>query len=52
MTNLYDGKMAAIFDAMYQTFIDYDEEYSFYTNLIQDNNYKTILEIDTLTTSY
>ena len=45
MTNLYDGKMAAIFDAMYQTFIDYDEEYSFYTNLIQENNCKTILEI-------
>jgi SAM-dependent methyltransferase len=45
MTNLYDGKMAAIFDAMYQTFIDYDEEYHFYNNLIQENNCKTILEI-------
>ncbi|MFV8465087.1 class I SAM-dependent DNA methyltransferase [Flavobacterium sp. LB1P62] len=45
MTNLYDGKMAAIFDAMYQTFIDYDEEYQFYNNLIQENNCKTILEI-------
>jgi SAM-dependent methyltransferase len=45
MTNLYDGKMAAIFDAMYQTFIDYDEEYNFYNTLIQENNGKTILEI-------
>lgn len=45
MTNLYDGKMAAIFDAMYQTFIDYDEEYQFYNHLIKENNCKTILEI-------
>ena len=37
--------MAAIFDAMYQTFIDYDEEYRFYNNLIQDNGCKTVLEI-------
>ncbi|MFV5695798.1 class I SAM-dependent DNA methyltransferase [Flavobacterium sp. LB3P122] len=45
MTNLYDGKMAAIFDAMYQTFIDYDEEYQFYNSIIHENNCKTILEI-------
>lgn len=45
MTNLYDGKMAAIFDAMYQTFIDYDEEYQFYNSLIQEYHCKTILEI-------
>jgi SAM-dependent methyltransferase len=45
MVNLYDGKMAAIFDAMYQTFIDYDEEYNFYNGLIQENNCKSILEI-------
>ncbi|MFV8327913.1 class I SAM-dependent DNA methyltransferase [Flavobacterium sp. ZS1P14] len=45
MTHLYDGKMAAIFDAMYQTFIDYDEEYQFYNNLILENHCKTILEI-------
>jgi hypothetical protein len=24
MATLYDGKMAAIYDAMYQTFVDYD----------------------------
>jgi len=45
MANLYDGKMAAIFDAMYQTFIDYDEEYEFYNTLIRENTCTTILEI-------
>lgn len=45
MANLYDGKMAAIYDAMYQTFVNYDEEYSFYNNLIQENNATSILEI-------
>lgn len=37
--------MAAIYDAMYQTFVNYDEEYAFYNNLIQENNSSTILEI-------
>ena len=37
--------MAAIFDAMYQTFINYDEEYEFYNNLIQEENCNSILEI-------
>lgn len=45
MANLFTGKMAAIFDAMYQTFIDYDEEYEFYNSLIQEENCKSILEI-------
>ena len=45
MANLYDGKMAAIFDAMYQTFIDYDEEYQFYNCLITALKCKTLLEI-------
>lgn len=45
MANLYTGKMAAIFDAMYQTFIDYDEEYEFYNKLIQENKCNSILEI-------
>jgi hypothetical protein len=40
------GKMAAIYDAMYQTFVDYDEEYAFYNAFIQENNCKTILEIE------
>ncbi|MBS7231137.1 class I SAM-dependent methyltransferase [Flavobacterium psychroterrae] len=45
MASLYDGKMAAIYDAMYQTFVNYDEEYVFYNNLIQENKASTILEI-------
>lgn len=45
MANLFNGKMAAIFDAMYQTFIDYDEEYEFYNRLIQEKNCSSILEI-------
>jgi SAM-dependent methyltransferase len=45
MANLYIGEMAAIFDAMYQTFIDYDKEYEFYNKLIQDKNCKSLIEI-------
>ena len=45
MANLYTGKMASIFDAMYQTFIDYDEEYEFFNKLIQEKNCNSILEI-------
>lgn len=45
MATLYNEKMATIYDAMYQTFIDYDEEYHFYNTLIQENNCKSILEI-------
>lgn len=45
MANLYDEKMAPIFDAMYQTFINYDEEYQFYNHLITELNCKTVLEI-------
>ena len=37
--------MAEIYDAMYQSFIDYDKEYTFYNNLLQKNNPKSILEI-------
>lgn len=45
MANLYDGKMAAIYDAMYQTFVNYDEEYTFYNTLIQEYKASTTLEI-------
>lgn len=45
MANLFSGKMAAIFDAMYQSFIDYDEEYEFYNKLIQEKNCSSLLEI-------
>jgi hypothetical protein len=33
--------MATIYDAMYQTFVDYDEEYNFYNTLIQEYNCKS-----------
>jgi SAM-dependent methyltransferase len=45
MANLYLGNMALIYDAMYQTFINYDEEYEFYSNLIRKNNCNSVLEI-------
>jgi trans-aconitate methyltransferase len=45
MANLFTGKMAAIFDAMYQTFIDYDEEYEFFNGLIKERKCNSILEI-------
>lgn len=45
MTNLYPDEMAEIYDAMYQSFIDYNKEYTFYNNLLQKNHPKSILEI-------
>lgn len=45
MTTLYADKMAEIYDAMYQNFIDYDKEYEFYNTLLQKYNRETILEI-------
>lgn len=45
MATLYNGNMALVFDAMYQVFIDYDEEYIFYNNIIEENKCNSILEI-------
>ncbi|OYX84642.1 MAG: SAM-dependent methyltransferase [Flavobacteriales bacterium 32-34-25] len=45
MTSLYPDEMAEIYDAMYQSFIDYNKEYAFYNNLLQKSNPKSILEI-------
>ncbi len=45
MASLYNGKMALIYDAMYQTFVDYDEEYSFYNQIIHKNHCSSVLEI-------
>ncbi|HTG66639.1 MAG TPA: class I SAM-dependent methyltransferase [Flavobacterium sp.] len=45
MTSIYPDKMAEIYDAMYQTFIDYSKEYTFYNNLLQKTSPKSILEI-------
>jgi hypothetical protein len=38
----YEGKMAAIYDAMYQTFVDYESMLCLYPR----KNCKTILEIE------
>jgi SAM-dependent methyltransferase len=45
MAKLYEGKMAKIFDAMYQVFINYDEEYLFYNRFLKEINSKNVLEI-------
>jgi SAM-dependent methyltransferase len=44
MANLYND-LAAIYDKMYQTFIDYEEEYHFYSRLIQQYRKTNVLEI-------
>ena len=44
MTKLYTD-LAYLYDAMYQTFIDYDAEFALYDNLIQPFGAKSILEI-------
>lgn len=45
MQSLYKNGFEHIYDAMYQSFIDYDDEYSFYTKIIQKHNKEKILEI-------
>jgi trans-aconitate methyltransferase len=45
MNTLFTDKMASVYDAMYQTFIDYDEEYDFYTTIIQKHGSLSTLEI-------
>ncbi len=45
MATLYDDKMAQIFDAMYQVFIDYDAEYQFYKQFIDTTKSRNVLEI-------
>jgi ubiquinone/menaquinone biosynthesis C-methylase UbiE len=44
MSNLYND-LATIYDKMYQTFIDYEEEYHFYNHLIQQFQKTNVLEI-------
>jgi ubiquinone/menaquinone biosynthesis C-methylase UbiE len=43
-TKLYSD-LAPLYDSMYQTFINYDEEYLFYKNLIAPFQPKSVLEI-------
>ena len=44
MSTLYT-ELAPVYEAMYQTFIDYQEEYSFYANILSQNNKKSLTEI-------
>lgn len=44
MSNLYAG-LAEVYEAMYQTFIDYGEEFDFYSRLLQEAPGRSMLEI-------
>jgi SAM-dependent methyltransferase len=44
MNNLYSN-LSAVYEAMYQSFINYDEEYLFYSNLLTKYNCTSLLEI-------
>jgi len=44
MTNLY-SKLASVYEAMYYSFIDYEEEYIFYSNVLKKYNKNSVLEI-------
>lgn len=45
MSNLYGKELAKVFDKMYQGFIDYNEEYNFYSTLCNNNNAQSVIEI-------
>lgn len=44
MTKLYSD-LAHLYDAMYQTFIDYDKEFALYTDLLRQHQARSVLEI-------
>lgn len=44
MNNLYT-ELATVYEAMYQTFIDYQEEYLFYSEILKKNNKNEVVEI-------
>lgn len=44
ITSLYD-QLASIYEAMYQSFIDYDDEFQVYSNIIKQYNFKQVIEI-------
>ncbi len=44
MSNLYK-ELATVYEAMYQTFIDYNAEYTLYSNLLKKYQKKQVLEI-------
>lgn len=45
MQSLYSNGFEVIYDEMYQTFIDYKEEFLFYSNLLSKHNKNQVLEI-------
>ncbi len=45
MQSLYRNGFEHLYDAMYQTFIDYDKEFDFYNQLLLNHNAKGVLEI-------
>lgn len=44
MTNLY-GNLAKVYEAMYQTFMNYPQEYDFYSKILKKNCKNSLLEI-------
>lgn len=45
MQSLYKNGLEFIYDEMYQTFIDYEDEFNFYSNIIDRHHKKSVLEI-------
>lgn len=45
MASLFNDKMAEIYDVMYQSFVDYDEEYTFYQRILQTHGASSVLEL-------
>jgi tRNA G46 methylase TrmB len=45
MQSLYSKGFESIYDEMYQTFIDYKEEYNFYSSILDENQKNNVLEI-------
>lgn len=44
MTSLYD-QLASIYEAMYQTFIDYDDEFQVYSDIVKQHDFVQVVEI-------
>ncbi len=44
MSNLYTN-LSSVYEAMYKCFIDYEAEYVFYSNILLNNNCKSLIEI-------
>ena len=45
MQSLYNSGLEHLYDDMYQTFIDYEDEFDFYSNIIRSHSKKSVLEI-------